>query len=270
MVASYREVVRQVVSFDGDTAQVLRMIMDIQGSKQSFQDSLIEQIDADDLAEELGREPTEEEIREAALVPIRPVMAVAENFQDPKKMMAFIHKLKKANSQTRKADEDPEPAVPIMTGHSWKGLEAKHIYISMAAGVFPPNEELMRRDEAPDPIIKAGTIEDERRLAYVAITRGEDSVTIMCPNENYRGQPSGVSQFVAEACIGIEGEVEPEENDEAAEDSPPPGRQASQATGQLSFASILDGFLHGASLGDLTEQSAAPELELEVDWGYLS
>ena len=271
MVAAYRDVVSQVVGFEGDTAQVLRFIMGIQGTKQSFQDSLIEQIDVDDLAEDLGREPSEEEIREAALVPIRPVMAVAENFEDPKKMMTFIHKLKRANAQTRKGEEDPEPAVPIMTCHSWKGLEAKHVYVSMAQGVFPPSEELMRRDEAPDPIIKAGTIEDERRLAYVAITRGEDSVTIMCPRETYRGTPGGPSQFVDEACIGMVGAETPKPDNEVAEDSPPPGRTASVPK-HLNFATILEGFFHGASSCDFKDDgddSPEPESELETEWEYL-
>lgn len=265
MVAAYREVVQQVRAFDGDTSQVLRMILDIQGSKQSFQDSLIEQIDADELAESLGREPTTEEIREAALVPIRPVMAVADNFQDPKKMMQFIQKLKRANAKTRKTDEDPEPAVPIMTGHGWKGLEAKHVYISMAGDVFPPSEELMQRDVTPDPIIKVGTMEDERRLAYVAITRGEDSVTIMSPAENYRGQPAARSRFIDEACIGIEGEQEPEENDEDVEDSPPPGRTASESPDELNFVTLLDRALRGASV----DEYDGPRSELEADWEYL-
>lgn len=274
MVAAYRDVVAQIADFEGDTEQVIRRIMDIQGSKQSFEDSLIEQIDVDDMAEDLGREPTQEEIREAALVPIRPVLAVADNFKDPKKMMDFIHKLQRANRKTRKTDTSKEPAVPIMTGHSWKGLEAKHIYVSMAGEVFPPNEELMQRDAAPDPIIHAGTMEDERRLAYVAITRGEDSVTIMSPLQNYRGQDVAPSRFIEEACIGVEGQRRPEENDEAAEDSPPPGRTASShEEDRLTFADILDGFLRGASWHDLSgpEDTVEPDdpSPLEKEWEFV-
>jgi superfamily I DNA/RNA helicase len=44
----------------------------------------------------------------------------------------------------------------------------------------------------------------ERRLAYVAITRGQDNVTVLCPMENHVGKPAGPSQFVGEACISIE------------------------------------------------------------------
>jgi len=271
MVAAYREVVEQVTSFEGNTAQVLRMIMDIRGSKQSFQDSLIEQINPDDLADDLGREPTEEEIKEAALVPIRPVMRVADNFEDPTKMMDFIGKLQRANAKHRKDEENTEPAVQIGTVHGWKGLEAYNVWISMAGGVFPPDPELMARDATPDPIIKPQTMEDERRLAYVAITRGMDSVSIMSPRENYRGMEAGMSQFIDEACVGIEGYTRPEEDEEATQDSPPPGRSASEqpASRQLSFGEILDGFLKGATLDDFYEDEYGPESELEADWEYL-
>ena len=258
MVAPYVEALRSVMEFKGPASGAIRFIMGLQGSKMSFQDSLIEQIDADDLAEELGREPTEEDIEEAAFVPIRPILSVADNFADPAKMMDFIGKLKSANDTKRKDDEDPEPAVMIGTVHKWKGLEAKHVYVSMAGGVFPPPEDLLSQEQTSDPIIRPQTIEDERRLAYVALTRGEDSVTVLSPTTNYKGKEGGMSTFIAEACIGIEGEVQPEENPDAEEDSPPVSRTASKE--RFNFAAALGAF------DTIEEDPFIPDSELEASW----
>jgi len=54
--------------------------------------------------------------------------------------------------------------VRLMTLHKAKGLEFEHVFLpGWEAGIFPPHY---------------GEIDEERRLAYVALTRGKRRVTI--------------------------------------------------------------------------------------------
>ena len=99
-----------------------------------------------------------------------------------------------AEKKSYKDDPDGEdkakPAVTIDTCHGWKGLEAKHMWVPMAGGVFPHARSVGDEELA-----------SERRLAYVALTRGRDNVTVICPKVTHHNQTGGVSQFVTEACI---------------------------------------------------------------------
>ena len=61
-------------------------------------------------------------------------------------------------------------AVVMMTVHSAKGLEFNNVYIvGMEEGIFPGNQSIFG---GPDEI------EEERRLAYVAITRAKKELTV--------------------------------------------------------------------------------------------
>ena len=74
------------------------------------------------------------------------------------------------------------------TMHSWKGLECRDMYLPMTGGEFPDNRS---------------SIESERRLAYVALTRGQDRVKVLYgPGRSPRS--GGPSQFISEACIPSE------------------------------------------------------------------
>ena len=60
--------------------------------------------------------------------------------------------------------------VTLMTVHSAKGLEFKHVFIiGLEDGIFPHNNSL---DSSED-------IEEERRLCYVAITRAKETLTLV-------------------------------------------------------------------------------------------
>ncbi|MDR2932804.1 MAG: UvrD-helicase domain-containing protein, partial [Oscillospiraceae bacterium] len=66
-------------------------------------------------------------------------------------------------------DRDAD-AVILMTIHSAKGLEFEHVFIAgMDEGIFPGKSAMMN----------PGEIEEERRLAYVAITRAKRALTIL-------------------------------------------------------------------------------------------
>ncbi|KOR76343.1 DNA helicase PcrA [Paenibacillus solani] len=68
-------------------------------------------------------------------------------------------------------EEDRDDAVVLMTMHSAKGLEFPVVFIiGMEEGVFPHSRTFMDNEE----------LEEERRLAYVGITRAEKQLFLSC------------------------------------------------------------------------------------------
>ena len=90
--------------------------------------------------------------------------------------------------------ENGSNRVLLMTLHSAKGLEFSHVYLAgMEDGIFPSYMTITSDD--PDEI------EEERRLAYVGITRAKDDLTLCYAKMRMiRGetQMNAVSRFVKE------------------------------------------------------------------------
>jgi DNA helicase-2/ATP-dependent DNA helicase PcrA len=84
--------------------------------------------------------------------------------------------------------------VLLMTIHSAKGLEFAHVYLAgLEEGVFPSYMSTSSDDDSD--------VEEERRLAYVGITRAKDDLTITYSKSRMiRGttQYNAVSRFVLE------------------------------------------------------------------------
>ena len=89
---------------------------------------------------------------------------------------------------------DGDNRVLLMTFHSAKGLEFPIVYLAgMEDGVFPSFMSIGSGDESD--------LEEERRLAYVGITRAKEDLTITCAKQRMlRGevQYNAVSRFVTE------------------------------------------------------------------------
>lgn len=202
-VREYADAIRQVrILGQMDSESLIRAILSVKGTKGTFEEALMRLVNEDDVAED-GAEVTEEAIRDTAMAPLRPLMKMAENFHDPANLLTFIKKMKDANEKTQKATPESkedwkEPAVLVGTVHGWKGLQAKHCYVVMTGGVFPHHTT----EQSPDP----NAFDEERRLAYVAITRGEDSVTVVSASQNYKGREAPMSRFIGESCIPVSGE----------------------------------------------------------------
>lgn len=92
----------------------------------------------------------------------------------------------------------PPPGVYLGTVHSTKGAQWANVTVSMPAGKFPFVRPPRPGEEPEDPEIEAQRLKDERRLAYVAITRAAKNLSIVCPNV-VGGKAAGVSPFVYEA-----------------------------------------------------------------------
>jgi hypothetical protein len=93
------------------------------------------------------------------------------------------------------SERKPPPGVYLGTAHSTKGAEWPDVTLMMPKGKFPmeraprkPKENEIREEQLVDP---QTAMESERRLGYVALTRAQKSLTILCPG--------GMSPFVAEA-----------------------------------------------------------------------
>lgn len=185
-----------------DSQSVLEAVMDLSvnvktetgWSKASFLDSLKLKIREDtesmkNLEDESsdGR-VSDEEVQNLALAPMNPLLDLVKSHPDISQAVKYIDSLQKANEKLGKEDkpEETKPAVVIDTCHGWKGLEVGHIFIPMTAGEFP-------HARAP--------VEDERRLAYVAITRGQQAATILSARVGRRPKSGGPSRFISEACI---------------------------------------------------------------------
>jgi DNA helicase-2/ATP-dependent DNA helicase PcrA len=178
---------------------LLEKILTLKGSEtgvdnlpMSFMDKLVNNMDIDLIRseEEIGtRVITRRELEEIAKAPLNPLIAISEAKADVQGFLATVDMLtgKGAKAEDKEDDVLKGGRLRINTCHQWKGLEAKELYVLMAGGVWP---NAMSDDT-----------DEERRLAYVGITRGKEAVTVVSPYKNYLDKDADVSQFVTEACL---------------------------------------------------------------------
>ncbi|WP_239256528.1 DNA helicase PcrA [Listeria ilorinensis] len=99
-------------------------------------------------------------------------LSVTQNFEkesEDKTLIAFLTDLALVADVDQLDDEDDEQqgAVTLMTLHSAKGLEFPVVFlVGLEEGIFPHSRALFEEDE----------MEEERRLAYVGITRAEEEL----------------------------------------------------------------------------------------------
>ncbi|MNJ37398.1 ATP-dependent DNA helicase PcrA [compost metagenome] len=97
-----------------------------------------------------------------------------ENNSEEKTLVAFLTDLALISDIDTMNDEEedqPGDAIVLMTMHSAKGLEFPVVFIiGMEEGVFPHSRAFLDNEE----------LEEERRLAYVGITRAEERLFLTC------------------------------------------------------------------------------------------
>lgn len=101
--------------------------------------------------------------------------------------------------------KDDGPGVRLMTIHQAKGLEFPYVFVvGLTEGIFPSHKSIRER--------KIKGLEEERRLIYVAITRGMKAV-VLTESEGYdfnSGQSKYPSRFILEIgenIIDLEGSI---------------------------------------------------------------
>jgi DNA helicase II / ATP-dependent DNA helicase PcrA len=89
-------------------------------------------------------------------------------------------------------DGDGEARVTLATLHAAKGSEWDHLRIVGLCEGLLPHEQALR----------AGEVEEERRLAYVGMTRARHELALSWPCRRY-GRPTRPSRFLSEAGLGL-------------------------------------------------------------------
>jgi DNA helicase-2/ATP-dependent DNA helicase PcrA len=122
--------------------------------------------------EEVSRYENLEELLNA----IKVFTEAAETNGEPATLEAYMANVALLTDQDTENDEDRNK-ITLMTMHSAKGLEFKHVYIvGMEDTLFP----------SPMSSGSARELEEERRLFYVAVTRAEKQATLSYALNRYK------------------------------------------------------------------------------------
>lgn len=147
---------------------------------------LMEKVLADTKYIEWLNDGTEENIQR--IENINELKSVAAQFTE---LNDFLENVALIESSDRPRNEDSS-MVTLMTVHSSKGLEFPLVFmVGMEEGLFPHSQSLLEQD----------SLEEERRLCYVALTRAKEKVYMTCvSNRLYFGniQANIPSRFLNE------------------------------------------------------------------------
>jgi DNA helicase-2/ATP-dependent DNA helicase PcrA len=154
---------------------------------------------------ELQQEKTLES--QSRLENIDEFLSVTQEFEkrnEEKSLIAFLTDLALiADIDSMDDEEDDGDAVVLMTMHSAKGLEFPVVFIAgMEEGLFPSSRAFMDNAE----------MEEERRLAYVGITRAEKKLYLTCARMRLlygRTNSNAPSRFLEEIPNELKEAVEP-------------------------------------------------------------
>ena len=101
----------------------------------------------------------------------------------------FLEEIALVSDLDRVKEDDNK--VLLMTLHSAKGLEFPHVYLAgLEDNVFPSYRAIMSDDKTD--------LEEERRLAYVGITRAREELTITCARKR---MTNGETNFNPVSCF---------------------------------------------------------------------
>jgi superfamily I DNA/RNA helicase len=195
---AYADMLQSIIDFEGDNQELIDFVCYVvrDADGQNLMERLGRNLSASevrDLAEETeSGEVTQENMEDYADSGTRVVRRVMED-RTLEEGIDFFMTLKE-QSKAMQNNKGKKNCVFLGTMHSWKGLECRDMYLPMTAGEFPDERS---------------SIESERRLAYVAITRGQDRVKVLYgPGKNPENpHTGGPSQFISEACIPSEGSL---------------------------------------------------------------
>ncbi|MDO9579635.1 MAG: exodeoxyribonuclease V subunit gamma, partial [Bacteroidales bacterium] len=173
--------------FNSGTVKKLKMFVDVVNTLRLNSDTTDAFVKAREIAlgsgimrelkegkfpEEISRYENLEELLNA----IKVFTEAAETNGEPAILEAYMANVALLTDQDTEKEEDRNK-VTLMTMHSAKGLEFKHVYIvGMEDTLFP----------SPMSSGSARELEEERRLFYVAITRAEKQATLSYALNRYK------------------------------------------------------------------------------------
>jgi DNA helicase II / ATP-dependent DNA helicase PcrA len=141
------------------------------------------------LAERLARERSERS--EEQLERLRRFCRSARGYEATSERPRLADFLAQAALANDDAERPAAGRVTLSTLHAAKGCEWEHVRITGLCEGLLPHEHALRR----------GEIEEERRLAYVGLTRARRELALSGPR-THRGRPALSSRFLAEAGLG--------------------------------------------------------------------
>lgn len=149
-------------------------------------------------------------------------MLKGNEYQEPKTLAQVVAQLTLRDMLERGEGDENSNEVQLMTLHASKGLEFLHVFLmGMEEGILPHQNSI---DE--------DNIAEERRLAYVGITRAKHTLTFtLCKERSQQGQKVNPepSRFLAEL---------PTDDLEWEDSKPAPTESQKQATNARGFASL--------------------------------
>jgi DNA helicase-2/ATP-dependent DNA helicase PcrA len=203
---------------------------DLAAAGRQLVDRLARFLDSVDYRAEVARLYPDPLTREARWAGVEEILNFAENYvrrSSEPTLDGFLEEI--ALTSGDEPEEKPErgDAVTLMTLHAAKGLEFPHVFlVGMEEGLLPHARAAAE-----------GGIDEERRLAYVGITRAMTALTMTWALERakYGRRARAVpSRFLFEAqgeaiprgWVGVEATLEPEKDD------PKPAVRASRKAGR--------------------------------------
>ncbi|MBD8067486.1 UvrD-helicase domain-containing protein [Bacillus sp. PS06] len=124
---------------------------------------------------------------------IRDLKVVAKKFKEVNDLLEHVDHMNAMNIEMKQLSKHYTDAIQLLTIHRSKGLEYKHVYLlGTVDGSIP-------HDFALDSLRNGDrdSLEEERRLLYVAMTRAEHSLTLSVP-EMRRNKLAQPSRFIKE------------------------------------------------------------------------
>jgi len=154
---------------------------------------LITQVDYKSEIQRIYREASEAESRWASVEEFLNSIALFEQRNPDASLLGFLEETALAGREDDKDDDERQPhAITLMTLHSAKGLEFPHVYlVGMEEGLLPHARSVIERRG----------IDEERRLAYVGVTRAQATLTLSFAKGRTKwgkSRPSIPSRFLME------------------------------------------------------------------------
>jgi DNA helicase-2/ATP-dependent DNA helicase PcrA len=163
--------------------------------QQALPEMMKELLAAVDYKSELTRAyktPADVEARWATVEELINAAALYTERAETPSLLGFLEEATLSDRDDRDDDKKERHALTLMTLHSAKGLEFPHVYlVGMEEGLLPHQRS----------ILDGRSIEEERRLCYVGVTRAQDTLVLSFCRERMKWgkpRPSIPSRFLME------------------------------------------------------------------------
>ncbi len=189
----------EVTTNSADSIENFRMLIDefrARVSREKLSDLFRELVGRINYKAELERQYKDESDQEArwnAVEEFVNSIAVYEGRSESPSLLGYLEETALTTRDEKDDDDRKEHSITLMTLHSAKGLEFPYVYlVGLEEGTLPHKRS----------VADGGTsIDEERRLAYVGVTRAQDVLTLsFCKNRMKWGKlrPQLPSRFLLE------------------------------------------------------------------------